>query len=42
MGILDVLRRKHRDSSVDLWLLGLAFVLLEAVAVAVLRGYPGV
>ncbi len=37
MGVLDWLRRKYRDSSVDLWMLGLMFILLEAVAVAVLR-----
>jgi diguanylate cyclase (GGDEF)-like protein len=40
MGVLDWLRRKHRDASVDLWMLGLTFILLEAVAVAVLRGSP--
>jgi diguanylate cyclase (GGDEF)-like protein len=40
MGVLDWLRRKYRDSSVDLWMLGLMFILLEAVAVAVLRGSP--
>ena len=37
MGVLDWLRRKYRDSSVNLWMLGLMFILLEAVAVAVLR-----
>jgi diguanylate cyclase (GGDEF)-like protein len=38
MGVLDWLRRKHRDSSVKLWMLGLTFILLETVAVAVLHG----
>jgi diguanylate cyclase (GGDEF)-like protein len=40
MGVLDWLRRKYRDSSVDLWMLGLLFILLEAVAVAVLKNSP--
>jgi diguanylate cyclase (GGDEF)-like protein len=40
MGVLNRLRRKHRDSSVDLWMLGLTFILLEAIAVAVLRSSP--
>jgi diguanylate cyclase (GGDEF)-like protein len=40
MGVLDWLRRKHRDASVDLWMLGLTFILVEAIAVAVLRGDP--
>src|ERR1700722_6427059 len=40
MGVLDWLRRKHRDASVDIWMLGLTFILLETVAVAVLRGSP--
>jgi diguanylate cyclase (GGDEF)-like protein len=40
MGVLDWLRRKYRDSSVDLWMLGLLFVLLEAVSVAVLKNLP--
>jgi diguanylate cyclase (GGDEF)-like protein len=38
MGVLDWLRRKHRDASVDLWILGLAFILLEAIAVAIMHG----
>ena len=42
MGVLDWLRRKHRSASVDLWMLGLTFVLLERVAVAVLHGTPEV
>ncbi len=41
MGVLDWLRRKYSDSSFDLWMLGLLFILLEAVAVAVLRNSPG-
>jgi diguanylate cyclase (GGDEF)-like protein len=40
MAVLDWLRRKHRDASVDLWMLGLTFILVEAIAVAVLRGSP--
>jgi len=38
MAVLDWLRRKYRDASVDLWMLGLTFILLEALAVAVFRG----
>ena len=38
MGVLGWLRKRHRDDSVDLWLLGLFFILVESVAVAVLRG----
>src|ERR1700735_5596421 len=40
MGVLDWVRRKHRDASVDLWMLGLTFILLATVSVAVLRGPP--
>ncbi len=40
MGVLDWLRRKYRGSSIDLWMLGLLFILLETVAVAVLRNFP--
>ena len=40
MGVLDWLRRKHRDASVDLWMLGLTFILLETLAVAILKGSP--
>ncbi len=38
MGVLDWLRRVYRDSRVDLWMLGLTFILIEAVASAVFRG----
>ena len=34
MGVLAWLRRQHRDRRVDLWMLGLSFVLLETVAAA--------
>jgi diguanylate cyclase (GGDEF)-like protein len=40
MGVLNRLRRKYRDASVDIWMLGLTFILLESIAVAVLRGSP--
>ncbi len=40
MAVLDRLRRKYPDASVDLWLLGLTFVLVETVAVAVYRVSP--
>jgi len=40
MGVLNWLRRKYRGSSIDLWMLGLLFILLETVAVAVLRNFP--
>ncbi len=40
MGVLEWLRRKHRASNVDLWMLGLLFILLETLAVSVLRGGP--
>ena len=38
MGVLVWLRRKHLNESVDLWLLGLLFILVENVAAAVFRG----
>ena len=37
MGVLVWLRRKHGSESVDLWLLGLLFILIENVASAVFR-----
>ena len=37
MSVLLWLRRAYRDSRVDLWMIGLTFILIEAVAVAVLR-----
>ena len=37
MGILLWLRRFYRDSRVDLWMIGLTFILIEAIAVAVFR-----
>ena len=37
MGVLVWLRRKHSSDSVDLWLLGLLFILIENVASAVFR-----
>jgi diguanylate cyclase (GGDEF)-like protein len=37
MGVLVWARTKYRDQSVDLWLLGLTFVLIESVAVAVYK-----
>jgi diguanylate cyclase (GGDEF)-like protein len=40
MAVLDWLRRKYRYASVNLWMVGLTFILVEAVAVAVLRGSP--
>jgi diguanylate cyclase (GGDEF)-like protein len=40
MGVLGWLRRKYREVSFDLWMLGLTFILLEAIAVSVLRNYP--
>ena len=40
MGVLDRLRRKHRDSGVNLWMLGMTFILIEAIAVAFLQGSP--
>ena len=40
MGVLNWLRRKYRDSSFDIWMLGLLFILMEAVAVAILRNSP--
>ena len=39
MGVLNWLRRKYRTSSIDLWMLGLLFILAEAIAVVVLRNY---
>ena len=41
MGVLGWLRRKHRDESVNLWLFGLLFILIEAIAVAVFRSSAG-
>jgi len=40
MGVLEYLRRKYRQEHVNLWMLGLTFILLEVIAVAVLRNYP--
>ena len=40
MGVLNWLRAKYRESSFDLWMLGLLFILFEAVAVAILRNSP--
>ena len=40
MGVLNWLRLKYRESSFDLWMIGLMFILLEAIAVAVLRNSP--
>ncbi len=37
MGVLIWARTQYRDQSVDLWLLGLTFVLIEGVAVAVYK-----
>jgi diguanylate cyclase (GGDEF)-like protein len=37
MAVLVWARTKYRDQSVDLWLLGLTFVLIESVAVAVYK-----
>jgi diguanylate cyclase (GGDEF)-like protein len=37
MGVLAWARTKYRDQSVDLWLLGMAFVLGESVAVAIYK-----
>ncbi len=37
MGVLLWLRREYRDSRVDLWMIGLTFILIESIAVAVLR-----
>ncbi len=41
MGVLLSLRRRHRDSSVTLWMLGLTFILLEAFGYAIVRGASG-
>jgi diguanylate cyclase (GGDEF)-like protein len=41
MGVLESLRRRHRDSSVTLWMLGLTFILLEAFGYAIVRGASG-
>jgi diguanylate cyclase (GGDEF)-like protein len=40
MGVLEWLRRKHRDSSVNLWMLALTFILVEALALALLKASP--
>ena len=40
MGVLEYLRRKYRQEHVNLWMLGLTFILLEVIEVAVLRNYP--
>jgi diguanylate cyclase (GGDEF)-like protein len=40
MGVLNWLRCKYRESSFDLWMLGLLFILMEAISVAVLRNSP--
>ena len=37
MGVLLWVRRFYRDSRVGLWMIGLTFILIEAIAVAVLR-----
>jgi diguanylate cyclase (GGDEF)-like protein len=37
IGVLLWLRRAYRDSRVDLWMIGLTFILIEALAVAVFR-----
>jgi diguanylate cyclase len=37
IGVLLWLRRAYRDSRVDLWMIGLTFILVEAVAVAIFR-----
>ena len=37
MGVLGWLYREHRDASVKFWLLGLTFVLVEAISVAVYK-----
>jgi len=37
MGLLLWLRVQYRDSRVDLWMIGLTFILIETVAVAVFR-----
>ena len=41
MGVLNWLRRRHRDASVNLWMLALTFILIEAIAFGVLHGSPG-
>ena len=38
MGVLVWLRRRHEHERVDLWLLGLLFILVETVAAAAFRG----
>ena len=40
MAVLEWLRRKYREESVNLWMLGLSFILLEVIAVALLRNVP--
>ena len=40
MAVLEWLRRKYRGESVNVWMLGLSFILLEVIAVAVLRNFP--
>lgn len=40
MAVLEWLRRKYREESVSLWMLGLSFILVETLAVAVLRNSP--
>jgi diguanylate cyclase (GGDEF)-like protein len=37
MGVLLWLRRAYRDTRVNLWMIGLTFILIEAIAVAMLR-----
>lgn len=38
MGVLAWLREKYHDKTVNLWMIGLTFVLLEAIAVGTYRG----
>jgi diguanylate cyclase (GGDEF)-like protein len=38
MGVLGLLRARQRDRGVDLWQLGLFFILVEAIAVGIFRG----
>ena len=40
MAVLEWLRRKYREENVTLWMLGLTFILLEVIAVALLRNFP--